>query len=155
MNRRQMLGGRVVLAIVAIGVVAYFLMNGSSDDASLASGGTKFAITVSPDDRTMGNPKAPIQVVEYAAPMCPHCAHFDMTMFPTLKKEYIDTGKIYYVFRVFPLSQGDIGAESIALCVPADNYFAFIDLLFRNQSKWDPDGYQIPDVRAALISMAQ
>src|ERR1700743_541442 len=155
MNRRQMLVGLVVLGIVAIGAVAYFLMNGSSDDASLASGATKFSVPITADDRAQGNPKAPIQMVEYAAPTCPHCAHFDMTMFPQLKKNYIDTGKVFYVFRVFPLSQVDVAAESMARCVPADNYFPFIDLLFRNQSKWDPDGYQIPDVHAALVDMGK
>jgi protein-disulfide isomerase len=103
----------------------------------------------------MGNPKAPVTVVEYAAPSCPHCAHFDTTMFPQMKKDYIDTGKIYYVFRVFPLSQVDVAAESMARCLPADNYFQFIDLLFRNQDKWDPDGYQIPDVHAALVDMGR
>jgi protein-disulfide isomerase len=155
MNRRQMLVGIVVLAIVALGVVAYFLFAGSSDDATLASGGTKYTITVAPDDRTLGNPKAPIQMVEYAAPTCPHCAHFDMTMFPDMKKNYIDTGKVFYIFRVLPLSQVDVAAESMARCLPADNYFQFIDLLFRNQPKWDPDGYAIPDVHGALVDMGK
>lgn len=155
MNRRQMLVGLVVLAIVALGAIAYFLFAGSSDDETLASGGTKYTVTVVPDDRTLGNPKAPIQMVEYAAPSCPHCAHFDMTMFPDLKKNYIDTGKVFYIFRVLPLSQVDVAAESMARCLPADNYFQFIDLLFRNQPKWDPDGYAIPDVHGALVDMGK
>jgi protein-disulfide isomerase len=154
MNRRQMLVGLVVLAIVLVGAVAYFVFSGSSD-ASLDSGAPKYTVTVASDDRTMGNPKAPMQIVEYAAPTCPHCAHFDEAMFPTLKKNYIDTGKAFYIFRVFPLSQVDVAAESMARCLPADNYFQFIDLLFRNQSKWDPDGYQIPDVHAALVDMGK
>ena len=155
MNRRQMLVGLVVLAIVALGVVAYFLFSGSSDDENLASGATKYTVTIVPDDRTLGNPKAPIQMVEYAAPSCPHCAYFDMNMFPYLKKNYIDTGKVYYIFRVLPLSQVDVAAESMARCLPADNYFQFIDLLFRNQPKWDPDGYAIPDVHGALVDMGK
>ena len=155
MNRRQLLVGLVVLAIIAIGVVSYLVFSGSSDQETLASGATKYNVTVTSYDRTQGNPKAPITMVEYAAPSCPHCAHFDMTMFPEIKKDYIDTGKVYYVFRVFPLSQVDVAAESMARCLPADNYFQFIDLLFRNQSKWDPDGYQIPDVRAALVDMGR
>lgn len=156
MNRRQLLIGLVVLAVIAIGVVAYMVFSTPTDDAgTLASGGTQYKITITSDDRTQGNPKAPITMVEYAAPTCPHCAHFDMTMFPYLKKNYIDTGKVYYVFRVFPLSQVDVAAESMARCLPADNYFQFIDLLFRNQSKWDPDGYQIPDVHAALVDMGR
>ena len=155
MNRKQMLVGLVVLAIVALAVIAYFVFAGPSDDTTLSSGATKYSVTVVPDDRALGNPKAPIQMVEYAAPTCPHCAHFDMTMFPQLKKNYIDTGKVYYIFRVFPLSQVDVAAESIARCLPADNYFQFIDLLFRNQPKWDPDGYAIPDVHGALVDMGK
>jgi protein-disulfide isomerase len=154
MNRRQMLVGLVVLAIALVGAVAYFVFSGSSD-TSLDAGATKYTVAVASDDRAMGNPKAPMQIVEYAAPTCPHCAHFNETMFPALKKDYIDTGKAFYIFRVFPLSQVDVAAESMARCLPADNYFQFIDLLFRNQSKWDPDGYQIPDVHAALVDQGK
>jgi protein-disulfide isomerase len=155
MNRRQLLISLVILAVVALGVIGWIMWSSNSSDVTVPDGATAFNVPLKPTDRALGNPKAPVTVVEYAAPTCPHCAHFDMTMFPTLKKNYIDTGKVYYVFRVLPLSQVDIGAEAIARCLPADNYFPFIDLLFRNQSKWDPDGYQIPDVRAALLSMAQ
>jgi protein-disulfide isomerase len=155
MNRRQLLIALVVLAIIAVGVVAYFVFAGPSDNDSLTAGATKFDITVTADDRTQGNPKAPITMVEYAAPTCPHCAHFDEEMFPLLKKNYIDTGKVYYVFRVFPLSQVDVAVESMARCLPADNYFSFIELMFHNQVKWDPDGYQIPDVHAALVDMGR
>ena len=102
-----------------------------------------------------GKPNAKVTVIEYASLTCPHCAHFAQEDYPKLKKDYIDTGKIYYVFRVFPLSQVDVAAEAIARCLPADNYFQFIDLLFRNQSKWDPDGYQIPDVHGALVDMGK
>jgi protein-disulfide isomerase len=76
-------------------------------------------------------------------------------MFPFIKQNYIDTGKVYYVFRVFPLSQVDIAAESMARCLPKENYFQFIDLLFRNQPKWDPDGYPIADVHGALVDMGK
>lgn len=157
MDRRQLLIGLVVLAVIALGVIAYMVFNTPTDNtvAGLSSGGPTYKITVSPDDRTLGDPKAPVTMVEYAAPTCPHCAHFDMEMFPFLKKTYIDTGKVYYIFRVFPLSQVDVAAESMARCLPKDNYFQFIDLLFRNQDKWDPDGYQIPDVHAALVNMGR
>ena len=155
MNRRQLLVGLFVLALVAVGVASYFVFAGSSDDDTLASGGTKYNVTIAPDDRTQGNPKAPLEIVEYAAPTCPHCAYFDTHIFPTLKKKYIDTGKVFYVFRVLPLSQVDVAVEAMARCLPADNYFPFIDLMYRNQPKWDPDGYEIPDVHAALVDMGR
>ena len=66
--------------------------------------------------------------------------------FPQLKAKYIDTGKVFYVFRVFPLRSDDGTAEKIARCLPEDKYFTFIDLLFKNQPKWDVEfGVQSPE----------
>ncbi len=105
-----------------------------------------------PFDHVMGSANAPIMLVEYAAPSCPHCARFNQDVFPQLKRSYIDTGKVRYVLRVFPISPVDGAAEGIATCLPADNYFAFIDLLFRNQKQWDPE-YGVTDVHGALVSL--
>ncbi len=155
MNRQGLLIGIVLVAIAALGVFAYTLFSGSSssDASNVAATTGTLDVAVRKDDHTMGNPKAPLTVLEYAAPTCPHCAHFDMDIFPQFKQQYIDTGKVYFVFRVFPLNGIDVAAASIAECMPEDNYFPFLDLLYRNQPKWDPDGYQIPDVRAALRQM--
>ena len=154
MNRKQLLYGVVGLVIIGLVVAAYFVFygggNGDSEDSA-----ERANVTLSPSDHTLGKKNAPVLMVEYAAPTCPHCAHFNETLYPQLKSNYIDTGKVFYVFRVFPLSSVDVAAESMARCLPANNYFQFIDLLFRNQPKWDPDGYQIPDVRAALVQMGR
>ncbi|HWU25402.1 MAG TPA: thioredoxin domain-containing protein [Rhizomicrobium sp.] len=156
MDRKQLLIGIVVMAVVALCVAAYFVFAGSSSgDTSIAASSGIMAVTVQKQDHTLGSPKAPLTIVEYAAPTCPHCAHFDMDIFPQFKQQFIDTGKVYFVFRVFPLSGVDVAAESIARCLPEDNYFQFLDLLYRNQPKWDPDGYQIPDVRTALEQMGK
>ena len=56
-------------------------------------------------EMAMGDEKAPITVIEYASMTCPHCAHFSETTFPELKKRYIDTGKVRFIFREFPLDQ--------------------------------------------------
>jgi len=153
-NRKQLLYGVVGLVIIGLVVAAYFVFyGGSNTDSDDTAGGAN--VTLAATDHTLGKKGAPILMVEYAAPTCPHCAHFNETLFPQLKSNYIDTGKLFYVFRVFPLSSVDVAAESMARCLPANNYFQFIDLLFRNQPKWDPDGYQIPDVRAALVQMGR
>ena len=102
----------------------------------------------------MGNPKAKVVLIEYAAPTCPHCAHFNETVFPQLKQKYIDTGKVYYVFRVFPLHPSDVAAEAMAVCLPKDSYFQFIDLLFRNQKDWDWE-YQVQDIHGGLVKMGR
>ncbi|HEY2071426.1 MAG TPA: DsbA family protein [Rhizomicrobium sp.] len=157
MNRQWILGGLVAVAVVALAAIAYFYVYGGSsagDTGPAVADNGKYIITLTSRDRAQGDPKAPIQMIEYAAPTCPVCAAFDMTIFPQLKKQYIDTGKVYYVFRVFPLSRVDVAAESMARCLPPENYFPFIDQLYRNQPQWDPDGHDIPDVHAALLQMA-
>jgi protein-disulfide isomerase len=153
-NRKQLLLAVVGIAVIGIVIAAYFVFFGGGSSESAATG-DRSNVTLVASDRRLGSPKAPLLVVEYAAPTCPHCAHFDTDIFPQFKQNYIETGKVYYVFRVFPLSSVDVAAEAMARCLPADNYFQFIDLLFRNQSKWDPDGYQIPDVHAALVQMGR
>ncbi|HEY5346702.1 MAG TPA: thioredoxin domain-containing protein, partial [Rhizomicrobium sp.] len=129
----------------------YLAMNGNGDNE--ASDAPGFVITKT--DRTMGNPKAPVTLIEYAAPVCPHCANFDMNSFPLLKAGYIDTGKVFYVFRVFPIRPEDGPAEKMARCLPADKYFSFIDLLFRNQAKWDVSEYPKTATRDGLVTMGR
>ena len=154
MNGRQLAIGLIVVAVVALGVVAYFLLGSGSDDASfLPAASYKVQVRLTPYDRRMGSPGAPIVMVEYAAPSCPWCARFDMMFFPQLKQKYIDTGKVYYVLRVYPRGGADLGAEAIARCLPPADYFRFIDLLWRNQAKWDPEN-GVQDVRGGLLQMA-
>ena len=153
MNRNQVLLGIIVVALIALGGFAWYTSHDTGDTTAPATTGTEAAIT-GDYEFTLGSPTAPIKMIEYAAPMCPICAAFDMNEFPKLKAEYIDTGKVFYTFRVFPIGNPDFGAEGIARCMPKSQYFPFIDFLYRNQDKWDPDGHTILDVRAALISMA-
>ncbi|MGH6871059.1 MAG: thioredoxin domain-containing protein [Rhizomicrobium sp.] len=152
MKRQHLLIGLVAAAAVALSVIAYFLMTGGSQ-TTVTANAERSGFTITSEDRTLGSPKAPVLMVEYAAPTCPVCAAFDMTVFPQIKAQYIDTGKVYYVFRVYPLSSVDVAAEGMARCLPRQNYIPFIDMLYRNQPKWDPDGHDIPDVHGALVQM--
>jgi protein-disulfide isomerase len=73
-----------------------------------------------------------------------------------LKANYIDNGKIFYVFRVFPLRELDGDSEKMARCLPEDKYFTFIDQLWRNQPKWDNAEYPgITDAHAALVQQGR
>ena len=153
MNRTTVLIGVVAIAVIALGVAAYLVFAGGGSQNSATTAGP-MAIILSKDDRTLGSKTAPLTVLEYAAPTCPHCAHFDMDIFPQFKKDYIDTGKVFFIFRVFPLNPADVAAEAMARCLPEDNYFQFLDLLYRNQPKWDPE-YQVPDVHAGLVYMGK
>ena len=83
-----------------------------------------------------GNPKAKVTVIEYASLTCPHCAHFATAEFPELKKNYIDTGKIKFVFRDFPLDGLGTGAALIARCVPNDRGAVMVEMMFHNQNEW-------------------
>jgi len=148
----EFLVGLVAIAIIGLGIAAYFVFFSATDTISPAA---SVNVPLLKNDRTLGSPKAPVTIIEYAAPTCPICAHFDIDMFPQLKAQYIDSGKVFFVFRVFPLQAADVAAEAMARCLPEENYFQFIDMLYRNQSQWDPDGYEIPDVHAALIKMGK
>ncbi|MBS0471732.1 MAG: DsbA family protein [Proteobacteria bacterium] len=141
-----------LILIVAIGFGAWLYFGRSADDTPEV-GADVVSVSVLPEDRTLGNPKAPITVVEYAAPQCPVCARMNEEGFPTLKSQYIDAGKVYYVFRITPIGPADVPAEGIASCLPKDQYFKFIDMLFRTQPKWDPE-YGVTDVEGGLIAAA-
>jgi len=149
-SRNQVLIGIIVLALLTLGAGFYFYeQSGPPDVIAAVSGGGAV-----PGDRTLGSTQAPITVIEYAAPMCPHCARFNAEVIPLLKSNYIDTGKVFYIFRVFPIGAADVPAEALARCQPKESYFGFIDLLFRNQDKWDPEN-GVTDVHGALVSLSR
>ena len=87
-------------------------------------------------EMTMGPDNAKVTVIEYASASCPHCANFYKTTFQELKKQYIDTGKIRFVFREFPHNDAALAAFMIARCAPKDKYFPLIDTCFQTQGSW-------------------
>jgi len=152
-TRKQLLIGLACLAIIAITAAAYCVF-GSGWRGAGTQTVNRGGVTVTAYDRTMGSPDAPIVMLEYAAPSCPICAGFDSNAFPDIKRAYIDTGKVFYVFRVYPLRPADVAAEAMARCLPQNNYFSFIETMFSNQVAWDPE-YNVPDVHGALVAMGQ
>ena len=87
-------------------------------------------------DRVLGDPKAPVTIIEYSSLACPHCAKFHTNTLPKLKKNYIDTGKAKLVYRDFPLGGPAFAAAMMARCARPDRYFQFVDVLFKNQDNW-------------------
>ena len=77
-------------------------------------------------DMVLGDEQAPVTIIEYASMTCPHCAHFHETTYPDLKKKYIDTGKVRFIFREFPLDQLAAAAFMLARCGGKDKYFPLI-----------------------------
>lgn len=106
---------------------------------------------LSPDDRILGKADAPITIIEYASFTCPHCADFDANTLPKLKTDWIDTGKARLVFRDFPLDGAAVRAAMLARCAPPDQFYAFVDALFHNQTTWAAGG----KVEVALGKLAK
>jgi protein-disulfide isomerase len=77
-----------------------------------------------------------VPVIEYGSLTCPHCAAFSREVLPELKKDYIDTGKVKFIFREFSRNPLDVAAFVLARCVGDDKAFAAIELLFSEQDKW-------------------
>jgi protein-disulfide isomerase len=87
-------------------------------------------------ERALGNPNAPVTVIEYASLTCPHCAHFQRDVFPRVKKEYIDTGKIRFIVREFPIGHTSGTAAIINRCAPANKYFSLFNAFLLRQPEW-------------------
>ena len=87
-------------------------------------------------EMAMGPETAKVTVIEYASASCPHCANFYKTTFKDLKKDYIDTGKIRFIFREFPHNQPALAAFMVARCAPKEKYFPLIDMFFEQQDSW-------------------
>ena len=88
------------------------------------------------DDIPLGSPTAPVTIIEYASMTCPHCAAFANSVFPKLKEKYIDTGKVRYIMREYPLDQLAAAAFMLARCAGPDKYYPLIETLFQQQQKW-------------------
>ena len=87
-------------------------------------------------EMALGDEKAPVTIIEYASMTCPHCATFHATTYPELKKRYIDTGKVRFIFREFPLDQLAAASFMLARCAGPDKYFPMIETLFAQQQQW-------------------
>ena len=106
---------------------------------AVAQNATDVAKPVSLPDMALGRADAAVTITEYASMTCPHCAAFNADVFPKIKSEYIDTGKIRYVFREFPLDIKAAAGSVLSRCIAKDDankYFAVTDLLFKTQADW-------------------
>ncbi|MEJ8473483.1 DsbA family protein [Roseibium algae] len=87
-------------------------------------------------DKILGSEDAPVTIVEYASMTCGHCANFHKTTYPALKKDYVETGKVRFIFREFPLDAVASAAFMLARSAPEDKYFEIIDIMFEQQRSW-------------------
>lgn len=87
-------------------------------------------------DMTLGDPDAPVSIIEYASLTCPHCARFHADVLPLLRERYIDTGDVHYIHREVYFDRPGLWAAMVARCAGADRYFGVLDLLYAEQATW-------------------
>jgi protein-disulfide isomerase len=87
-------------------------------------------------EMVLGNADAPITIVEYASFTCPHCANFHETVFKDLKKDYIDTGKVKFIYREVYFDRYGLWAAMVARCGGETRYFGINAMLFEQQKVW-------------------
>lgn len=134
MKRRQLLQTATVLT--ASSVLPSF---------ALAQSGDLMAPGPLPE-MALGNETAPVTVVEYASMTCGHCRNFHVSVWPEIKKAYVDTGKVRFILREFPFDPRAAAAFMLARCVGDDKWYPTVDLLFKTQDQWA----RAEDARAAL-----
>lgn len=117
--------------------------NGASDkSAETAKTDGKESAALKSNDMVLGDPDAPVTLIEYASVTCPHCASFHETMLPTIKEKYIDTGKVKLVFREYPTPPaefsliGSLMARCAAEKAGESSYFLIIGSLMKDQRTW-------------------
>jgi protein-disulfide isomerase len=134
-------------AIVAAGLgLALWLTSGSGapkSEAQAQKAGPKAEISEAElmkpgplSENMLGNTNAKVTIVEYASMSCPACASFHATVYPELKKKYVETGKVRFVFREFPLDPRAGAASMLARCAGPDKFFQMIEVLFKRQEQW-------------------
>jgi protein-disulfide isomerase len=132
-NKRKF--GSLALAAAALSLLSVpATAQVTGDTAALAQ--ALLAAVPPHGERSLGDPKAPVTMIEYASATCPHCAEFHMKVWPSIKADYVDTGKVLFVFREFPTDQVALGTFMLARCLPEEKYFEAIDMILLQQKFW-------------------
>lgn len=133
-TRRALLeGAAVATAGLLIGLPAESLLSPAHAQAPASA---ELLQAGAMGDQVLGAASAPVTIIEYASMTCSHCASFHVQTYPTLKTRYIDTGKVRYILREFPLDPLAAGAFMLARCAGDGKYFDLVDTLFKQQRTW-------------------
>jgi protein-disulfide isomerase len=136
-TRREFAIGTGALAFIGVGAAVGFSVADSNHPVVAQSAMQAELMKPGPlGDMSLGDEKAPVTIIEYASMTCPHCAAFHETTYPELKKKYIDTGKVRFIFREFPLDQLAAAAFMLARCGDKERYFPMVETLFQQQRTW-------------------
>ena len=151
-NKKLILGSIIALALIIIVVISFLFnklnsqptLNYATDIKEIESSNKAEAeaeIKLKPQDFTVGNISAPVQIVAYDSFSCPHCATFMNRVFPELEEKYIKTGKVLFIHREFPLDLQSLQATKLLRCFSTNNgsnvkVFDVIKSLFQSQTEW-------------------
>lgn len=160
MENRYLVAGGLGAAVVAVLVAAFlFLMPTEATIAIEGNPAVKAALAPKDHDNGIGDPNAPVKLIEYASAGCGHCAVFAIETMPKIKADYIDKGIVYYVLRDYPLDNPAAAASMVARCLPREGFYPFMDILFANQADWHTNDAPIDKIaaiaRKAGLSRAQ
>lgn len=142
MNRRNFLMTTALAALGAGGAYLYTTQPQMTEFVITPANATDAADidTSMVKDMVMGDANAPVELIEYASYTCPHCAHFHATVFDKLKENYIDTGKVKFVYREVYFDKYGLWAAMVARCGGDMRYFGINAMLYEQQKEWIAGG---------------
>lgn len=114
---------------------------------SLARAAEEVDLEAAMAPRVLGDPDAPLTMIEFSSLTCPHCASFHEQSYKRIVETYVDTGRIKFELRDFPLDQYALRASAMARAIDGKAYFALIDLLFKQQSSWTRSSNPLDSVK--------
>jgi protein-disulfide isomerase len=139
LNRRSFLLASGLLATgAALGGAAWTgrTSGGVAGLAALSPVGAASAQGADVAEMTLGDPNAPVKVVEYASFTCPHCASFHQDTFKEFREQYVDTGRVHFTYREVFFDRYGLWAAMIARCAGPERYFGVADLIYATQDEW-------------------
>ena len=155
LTKRRLLGG---IAATTLGVVGFAAVSAAEDAKPVKAPDPEGSVDVEKlmeagplPEMSIGNKDAKVTIIEYMSMTCPHCARFQHDTFPGIKQKYVDTGKVRYILREFPLDPVAAAAIMLARCAPAEQYFPFVDVMFAQQQSWAT----ADDKKSALLQMSK
>lgn len=114
--------------------IVFFLISATSYADNVESDKLE-VLKLKDDDHYIGNTKAKVTIITYSSLSCPGCAYFHENLLPKIKKEYIDSGKLLFIFRDYQNNEPALYGATLANCFE-NSYFELIDILFKSQIKW-------------------
>ncbi|MEO1421531.1 MAG: DsbA family protein [Pseudomonadota bacterium] len=137
MSRRAFLSSTAAVALTAAGASLLPASGAFAQDAPVVQ------------EMIIGDENAPVTIIEYASFTCPHCATFHEAVYPQIRENYVDTGKVKFVFREVYFDRYGLWAGMLARCDGGSRYFGIVDRLFKQQAEWSRAG-EPADVVAAM-----